>query len=81
MEKLLKEILSELQQIRQQTEPVKEVLSVAQAAQYLSVSEYTLREWVRMKKVPHSKPNGQIRFKKSKLDRWLDRNEIASSIG
>jgi excisionase family DNA binding protein len=80
MEELLKDILTELQQIRQQSEPVKEVFSVREAARYLSISEYTLREWVRMRKVPHNKINKQIRFKKSKLDRWLDRNEVSTSV-
>ncbi len=80
MEELLKDILTELQQIRRQTEPVKEVFSVHEAAQYLSISEYTLREWVRMRKIPHHKINKQIRFKKSKLDRWLDRNEVSTSV-
>ncbi|MBU0518802.1 helix-turn-helix domain-containing protein [bacterium] len=76
-DKFLKQVIEELQAIRQQTaQPVKEVLSVSEAAVYLSISEYTLREWVRKKRIPHSRVCGQVRFKKSKLDKWIDRNEI-----
>jgi excisionase family DNA binding protein len=76
----LDELISEVKLLREQTKPTSEVMSVSQMAKYLSISEYTLREWVRMKRIPHHKVNKQIRFKKSKIDRWLDRNEIATSV-
>ncbi|TKJ41186.1 hypothetical protein CEE37_05845 [candidate division LCP-89 bacterium B3_LCP] len=75
----LEQILAVLEAIREQTEPVRDILTVDQAADYLAISNYTLREWVRLRKVPHHKVNKQIRFKKSKLDKWLDRAEVSTT--
>jgi len=74
---ILLEILAELRRLNGQPAPAREIMSIPQAAEYLGQSEHTLREWVRMRKIPFSKVNGTIKFRKSKLDRWLDRNEIA----
>jgi excisionase family DNA binding protein len=73
---LLQEILTELRRQNNSGAPVREIMSISQAAEYLDISEYTLREWARMRKIPHMKVNGSIRFRKSKLDRWMDRQEI-----
>jgi excisionase family DNA binding protein len=73
---LLQEILTELRRQNNGGAPVREIMSIAQAAEYLDISEYTLREWTRLRKIPHMKVNGSIRFRKSKLDRWMDRQEI-----
>ena len=76
----LEELISEVRLLREQTKPTREIMDVKQMANYLSISEYTLREWVRLKRIPHHKVNKQIRFKKSKIDRWLDRNETTTSV-
>lgn len=72
----LDELILEVRQLYAQTEPVKEIMSVSQAAEYLGQSEYTIREWVRLRRVPHSKVNGTIKFRRSKLICWIDRGEI-----
>jgi excisionase family DNA binding protein len=74
---ILKEILAELRRKSNGAAAVREYMDVKQAAEYLGQSVYTLREWVRERKVPHTKLNGAIKFRKSKLDRWADLNEIA----
>jgi excisionase family DNA binding protein len=76
---LLAEILKELRRSNdsQRAERTREILSLPEAANYLGQSEFTIRGWVRMRKIPFSKVNGAIKFRRSKLDRWIDRNEIA----
>jgi len=72
----LDELIAEVRQSHAQSEPVKEILSVRQAAEFLGLSEYTIREWVRLRRIPHSKINGTIKFRRSKLIRWIDQGEI-----
>ena len=69
-------LIAEVQRLGRQTDRVREIFNISQASEYLAVSENTLREWVRKRTIPFSKINGSIRFKKSKLDRWLDRCEV-----
>ena len=78
MEELLKNILAELQQIRRESQRL-EVFDLREAASFLRVSENTLRGWCRERRIPFSKINGSLRFKRSKLERWLDLNEIPMS--
>ena len=73
-------LISEVKLLREQTRPTREIMNVKEAAGYLGISEYILREWVRLKKIPFHRVNKQIRFRKSKIDRWIDRNEIATSV-
>jgi len=76
----LSQVITELRLLREQTKPTREVMSVPEAAEYLGQKELTLRDWVRKRKVPFYKVNGSIKFRKTKLDKWIDRNEI-SMIG
>jgi len=52
-----------------------EVLSFAEAAQYLKVSVRTLRRWVAEKRVPHAKIGGLVRFRRQALLDWLAEEE------
>jgi excisionase family DNA binding protein len=73
---LLQDILAELRRKNNGGAVVREVMDVQQAAEYLGQSAYTVREWVRLRKIPHFKLNRSIRFRKSKIDRWMDLYEI-----
>jgi excisionase family DNA binding protein len=74
---ILEQILTELRRLNDaKASPSREIMSIPQAAEYLGQSESTLRDWVRLRKIPFSKVNGAIKFRKSKLDRWIDRNEV-----
>ena len=48
-----------------------ELLTAAEAADYLRISEWTLRHWVSDKKVRFIKIGRAVRFKKAHLDRFL----------
>jgi excisionase family DNA binding protein len=52
-----------------------EVLSFAEAAQYLKVSVRTLRRWVAEMRVPHAKIGGLVRFRRQALLDWLAEEE------
>lgn len=48
-------------------------LSIGQAAGYLNISVSRLREWVRLKGVPHHRPGKELLFRVRELDQWMDR--------
>jgi excisionase family DNA binding protein len=74
---ILEEILTELRCLNGPAAPAREIMSISQAAEYLGQSEHTLREWIRLRKIPFCKINGTIKLRKSRLDRWIERSEVA----
>ena len=73
---ILDQILTELRGLRQQTAPVREILDIEETADYLRLSVNTVREKVRLRQIPFFRVGGTIRFRRSKLDRWVDRSEV-----
>jgi excisionase family DNA binding protein len=50
----------------------REVMNINQASQYLGVSADTLYKYVGEQKIPAFKLGNRWRFKKSKLDQWME---------
>jgi excisionase family DNA binding protein len=50
----------------------REVMNIRQASQYLGVSPDTLYKYVSEARVPAFKLGNRWRFKKSKLDQWME---------
>ena len=50
----------------------REVMNIRQASQYLGVSADTLYKYVGEQKIPAFKLGNRWRFKKSKLDQWME---------
>src|SRR5262249_810509 len=50
----------------------REVMKIRQALQYLGVSPDTLYKYVNEQKIPAFKLGNRWRFKKSKLDQWME---------
>ncbi len=50
----------------------REVMNIRQASQYLGVSPDTLYKYVGEQKIPAFKLGNRWRFKKSKLDQWME---------
>jgi excisionase family DNA binding protein len=48
---------------------VSELLTTAQAAEYLQLSERTIRQWIKDKKLPASKYGKAWRIKKADIDK------------
>jgi excisionase family DNA binding protein len=51
-----------------------ELLTAAEAADYLRISEWTRRRWVSDKKIRFIEIGRAVRFKKSHLDRFFSDN-------
>jgi len=58
----------------------REVMNIRQASQYLGVSPDTLYKYVNEQKIPAFKLGNRWRFKKSRLDQWMEEksSEVAS---
>ena len=50
----------------------REVMNIRQASEYLGVSPDTLYKYVGENKIPAFKLGNRWRFKKSKLDEWME---------
>lgn len=51
------------------------LMTIEELAAYLKVTKRTIYEWLRQHKVPAVKLVGQWRFKKDKIDAWLEKQE------
>lgn len=54
-----------------------EVMNVRQASQYLGVSPDTLYKYVAEEKIPAFKLGNRWKFKKTTLDRWMEKASLA----
>ncbi len=48
------------------------LMTIEEVADYLRVKKRTIYEWLKNGKIPAIKTIGQWRFKKEKIDAWLD---------
>ncbi len=48
------------------------LMTIEELVDYLKVSRRTIYEWLKTNKIPAIKLVGQWRFKKDKIDAWLD---------
>lgn len=48
------------------------LMTIEDLASYLRVSRRTIYEWLKSNKIPALKLIGQWRFKKEKIDAWLE---------
>lgn len=46
-------------------------ISLDEASKYLGIKPITLRNWIKLKKIPSHKIGKQWKFKKSELDEWV----------
>ena len=60
---------------------LREVMNVRQASQYLGVSPDTLYKYLSGEKIPAFKLGNRWRFKKSTLDRWMERQSQSKDSG
>jgi PTS system nitrogen regulatory IIA component len=53
---------------------VTELMTIDDLAAYLKVSRRTIYEWLKQNKIPALKLVGQWRFKKDKIDEWMEQH-------
>jgi excisionase family DNA binding protein len=56
---------------------VNELMTIEDLAAYLKVSRRTIYEWLKLNKVPALKIVGQWRFKREKIDAWMEQQSQA----
>jgi excisionase family DNA binding protein len=59
----------------------REVMNIRQASQYLGVSPDTLYKYVGEQRIPAFKLGNRWRFKKSKLDQWMEEKSSQMESG
>ena len=59
----------------------REVMNIRQASQYLGVSPDTLYKYVNEQKIPAFKLGNRWRFKKSRLDQWMEEKSSEAEVG
>jgi excisionase family DNA binding protein len=59
----------------------REVMNIRQASQYLGVSPDTLYKYVGEQKIPAFKLGNRWRFKKSRLDQWMEEKSSQMEVG
>jgi excisionase family DNA binding protein len=59
----------------------REVMNIRQASQYLGVSPDTLYKYVNEQKIPAFKLGNRWRFKKSRLDQWMEEKSSQTEAG
>jgi len=59
----------------------REVMNIRQASDYLGVSPDTLYKYVGEEKIPAFKLGNRWRFKKSRLDQWMEEKSSQMEMG
>jgi excisionase family DNA binding protein len=54
---------------------MEKLLTTNEIAEYLSVTPRTVRGYVAVDFIPYIKIGGNIRFKPSKIEKWVERKE------
>lgn len=57
------------------------LMTADEIAEYLRVKRETIYAWVSDKKIPHLKPNGELRFRRSEIDDWMKTNAETIQTG
>lgn len=52
-----------------------EILTISELAQYLKVKPLTVYRWVKAGKIPTIHLDRNLRFRKSSVDKWLNKKE------
>ena len=55
------------------------LMTIEEVADYLRVKKRTVYEWLKKGKIPAFKTVGQWRFKKERIDHWLEESQEGSS--
>jgi len=53
------------------------LLTIEELARYLKVRRRTIYEWLKKRKIPAVKLVGQWRFKKERIDAWLESHSLS----
>ena len=54
---------------------INEIMSVNEVSSYLKLTKSTIYKLTQKDELPHSKLGKQLRFRKSKVDSWIEQRE------
>ena len=57
---------------------VSETMSLREVAQYLEIEAKTIQEWAEQKRIPARNENGEWRFSKATVDKWVQDEKVKS---
>ena len=60
---------------------VREVMDIREASEYLGVSRETLYKYVYQERIPAFKLGNRWKFKKTVLDRWMEKESTHRETG
>jgi excisionase family DNA binding protein len=61
--------------------PEHEILTLEEVAHYLRLKPQTIYKWAQDRRIPAVKLGKEWRFRKSVLDRWLDKQMLSDDSG
>jgi excisionase family DNA binding protein len=59
----------------------KKLLTAAELAKYLKVSDGTIYNWINQKRIPFIKVGSTVRFDQHKIDMWLQQRSVRMKVG
>jgi len=63
--------------MNKETKNWSELLTIPDAADYLNISHWTVRKWMRLKRIPYMQVNSRvIRIEKKDLDQFVKETKI-----
>lgn len=57
----------------------KRFMNIKELSEYLNVSKHTIYSWVSMKRIPHLKIGGTLRFDIREIESWLKERKVEVS--
>lgn len=61
--------------------PFKQLLTSAEVAKQLQISEQTIRNWVSRKFIPYQKIGHTVRFDQTRIDNWILQRSVRAKVG
>lgn len=60
--------------------PPERLWTVAVVAEYLGVTERTVRSWQRIRGLPHLVIGGSVRFRRADVEAWAESHQVVQPI-
>ncbi len=76
-----RDFVRRLQRRTHMTAEIREVMNIREASAYLGVSTESLYRYIREERIPAFKLGNRWRFKKSVLDRWMEKQSTHREKG
>ncbi len=62
--------------VKTETKPEKNILTIQELSDWLSISVSGLYHWVTVKEIPYFRVGRYIRFNRQDIEKWLDEKKV-----